>query len=457
MQKFEVVTELRLRREAAERPLRKLLVAQLQLRCSKPTSLNEKRLFEWELREHEPCELHANALCAYFRTLSVAELGLGHSEAAAYYWTWATKAERKAEVHRRKLLEKGVKVAGPALLPVGPLTALAQRLGGRPSLDLADVQAAEHVATHLASAYLAAPNAETVRAAVAHVRTLADRLTLDSLSPEVRARLAAVACDAASLAGYATLHAGRRAEARSWFDDSIVLAHEAGDPRLEALALGARASTLSARPMPGFGQGDRRDSLAARQASSMLDRHLPAHGRAYVNGLLALELAVAGDDAGSGRALERAVAAAARIGREEPGWGWWSQHAELSAWDSARAGMYTGARALFLGRHRDAVPLLEGALTDTTVPIRRAYAHLDLTQAWQGLGDPDRVSAAGIAALDQAPELDLKSVEDELRLIRMGLPEEWNDLGCMHEFDERLGLAWPLFSRDSRLCCPKRL
>lgn len=441
MDKLEVVTELRLRREAAREPLRKDVVAKLQLCCAQPTSLNERRLLGWEFREYEPCTLHADALCAHFQVGSIAELGLGHTEESGYNWTWATKAERKAEVHRRKLLEQGVKVAMVPLLPVGPLVALGQRLGGRPSLGLDDVAAAEQVATHLGSKYLASPGIETVRAAVAHARTLTDRLRHASLMPEVRTRLSAVACDAAALAAYATLHAGRRAEANSWLDESVSLAREAGDRRLEALALGARAFTLSESPAPRLGQGDRSDCLAARQAASALDRYLPAYGRAYANGLLALELAGAEDDAGSGHALEHAVTAAARIGREEPGWGWWSQHAELSAWDGARARMYTGVRALLLGRHRDALPLLESALADTTVPIRRAYAHLDLAQAWQGLRDPDHTSAAGIAALDQAPTLDLKSVEDELRLIRTGCPEEWDDLDCMRELDERLGLA----------------
>lgn len=56
-----------------------------QSRCaatSRPDQ-NEKRLFEWEMREHEPCALHANALCAHFDVASVGELGLGHTRVAA--------------------------------------------------------------------------------------------------------------------------------------------------------------------------------------------------------------------------------------------------------------------------------------------------------------------------------------------------------------------------------------
>lgn len=92
-------------------------------------------------------------------------------------------------MHRRKLLQDGGKVFSAALLPVGSLVAMAQRLGGRPSLNLAAIGAAEQVATDLAARYVTAPNGEAVTAAVAHARTLTDRLARASLMPEVRARL----------------------------------------------------------------------------------------------------------------------------------------------------------------------------------------------------------------------------------------------------------------------------
>lgn len=441
MENLEVVTELRLRREAAEEPLRRELVAKLQLSCRVQTSLDERRLLGWETREHEPCEPHAQALRVWFGVESIGELGLGHSPQAARNWTWATKAERRREVERRKLLKDGVKVLGAALLPVGSLTAAAQRLGGRPSLDLAAVEAAEQVATHLASEYLAAPNGETVAAAIAHARTLTDRLRHASLTPRIRTRLAAVASDAASLAGESAFHVGLGGETGVWFDRAIALAREAGDRRLEALALAAPAWTISASASPKPGIGDRHDALAAVEAAAELDGHLPPAGRAWVNGLLARELAGAGDDQGSGHALERALEAVARVGRDEPGWGWWSEHANLSGWDGARARVYTGLRPLYLGRYREAVPILEGALDGTVVPHRRATLHTDLAMAWAGLDDPDRASASGIAALDEASTHGLASFFDELRLIRAGFPSDWADLDCMRELDDRLAAA----------------
>ncbi|MGH8901095.1 MAG: hypothetical protein ACRDYA_05290 [Egibacteraceae bacterium] len=232
------------------------------------------------MREHEPCALHANALCAHFDVGSAGELGLGYSREAGRNWTWTTKAERKAEVERRKLLQDGGKA-------------------------------------FVADRYVTAPNGEVV----AHMRTLTDRLAHVSLTPQVRPRLAAVACDAASLAGSTALHAGRRAEADRWFADALALAvaREAEDRRLETL-----------------------------------DRHLPVADQAYVNSDLSRELAAVGDDLGSGHALERALDAARLIGCGEPGW--WSEHAQLSGWDGARLTVFTGVRSRFLGRHRDALP-----------------------------------------------------------------------------------------------------
>ncbi|MGH8897061.1 MAG: hypothetical protein ACRDZ4_08580, partial [Egibacteraceae bacterium] len=155
-----------------------------------------------------------------------------------------------------------------------------------------------------------------------------------------------------------------------------------------------------------------------------------------VNGYLSWELSAADDDAGSGRALERTLEAAARAGREDPGWGYWSQHAQLSGWDGPRAQVFTGLRPLYLGRHREAVPILEGALDGTVVRVRRVFLHADLMRAWTGAADPERACAEGMAALDEAESRGLGLVE--VRDVRETFPPRWNVLGCVIELDERL-------------------
>ncbi|MGH8884238.1 MAG: hypothetical protein ACRDYX_03510 [Egibacteraceae bacterium] len=315
---------------------------------------------------------------------------------------------------------------------------MAQLLGGRPTIGLGDVQSSKDVATHLAAEYLANPSNETVRAALAHARTLADRLKRASMTDAVRTGLAAVASDAASLAGVTRQSAGRVTEAGLWFDDAIDLAREAGDRRLEALAIAHTAWTVSESTMLGY--GDRSPSLVALQGAAALDRHLPPAARAWVSGLLALDLAAINDDAGSGQALERTLAAAARVGRSGPGWGWCSEHGELSGWDGARAAVYTGLRPLYLGRHRDAALLLDSALDGTVVPARRATLHVDLTRVGVGLDEPERARAQALAALDEADKHELEVIRDELRLVRASFPPEWPDW-VSEELDERLALA----------------
>ncbi|MGH8903730.1 MAG: hypothetical protein ACRDYA_19165 [Egibacteraceae bacterium] len=433
-----VFTELWLRREVRGQT-RNAFIEALNERCGKPTGLNEMTILGWETRAYEPRGRNARLLRVYHRVDSIAELGLGHDPGAAANWAWATEEERRRAVERRRALQVIGTGMTAALLPVGRLTQAAQLLGGRPRLDLAAIETAEGVATHLAISYLADPNAETVAAAVAHARTLTDRLRHASLTPEVRPRLAAVAADAASLVANAAVVTGQPSQAGWWCDRAVALAREAGDRRLESLTLTAIIRTASAYTRPGT--GDRSGSLAALKAAASLDGHLPAAGRAYVNGLLARELAGEGDDLESGRALERTLAAITLVGREEPGWGWWSQHAQLSGWDGARARVYTGLRPLYLGRHREAVPLLESAVEGTSAPGRRATLHQDLAYGWVGLDEPDRACAATMAAWDLASAHGLQLLLNEVRELRSSFPLGWASLGCVVELDERLTLA----------------
>jgi len=443
MDKVEVVTELRIRREV-KRKIRVEFVRDVQEHCRPRTELNEISLFGWERRKHCPDHVHAAALRAHLGVDSIAELGLGYTEDADLHWTFATKQERRLEVERRLLLIKGVEMGVVPLLPVGPLTALAQRLGGRRRIGSGDVTFARQVATKLAVDYLAAPGAVTARAAVAHAYTLIDRLRhADSLANStVRAQLMVVASDAAALAGSTHIEAGYDAEARSWYEEALGLAREAGDRRLEALSYAgiSLAAWPSCKRLMGCGK--QADALAASQAAAALDRHLPPAGRAFVQGYLSGELALAGEDAASGHALGRMLAAAARVGRDDADWGYWSQRAQLSGWaDTPRATVFSGLRPFYLGRYRDAAPLFEEAVVGTTLPGRRALTHLDLAVAWAELDDPDRASAAGIAALDEAAGTNLGMIREVLRRVRDGWPREWDDLESVRELDERLATA----------------
>ncbi|MGH8901853.1 MAG: hypothetical protein ACRDYA_09250, partial [Egibacteraceae bacterium] len=282
--------------------------------------------------------------------------------------------------------------------------------------------------------YLASPAGDAGPAALAHARSLAKLLAGARMTDASRTRLAGIASDAAALVGHTHLSDGRVAQAGQWYGDAVALAREAGDRRLEALAMAATETYPNCHP----GSGDR---LAASRAAVDLGRFLPAAGRAYVNGYLSWELSAAPDDAGSGRALEQALDAAARAGREDPGWGYWSQHGQLSGWDGPRAQVFTGLRSLYLGRHREAVPVLEGALDTTVAPGRRVFLRADLMRAWTGVADPERACAEGMAALAEAQARDLRGVSDEVREVRATFPPGWDALACVVELDERLAAA----------------
>jgi len=135
-------------------------------------------------------------------------------------------------------------------LPVPKLVAAAQLLEGRRSLGAGDLALAADIATGIADAYLKAPDGDVVRAARAHVYTLLDRLRSATMSGATRARLTAVASDAACVAGCGYLDANRLDKADSWFEDALRLARQAGDRRLEALARGAGRNDVADPPVP---------------------------------------------------------------------------------------------------------------------------------------------------------------------------------------------------------------
>jgi hypothetical protein len=143
----------------------------------------------------------------------------------------------------------------------------------------------------------------------------------------------------------------------------------------------------------------------------------------------------------SGRFLELARAAAARVHYEEPGWGWWSTQAQLSGWDGARPQVFIGVRALGLGRPTEAFELFNSALKDTTSPPRRASLHEHLMQSCVGLGDPERACASAHAALNEAKTHELGKMPPRIRKVRLTFPTRWNGLAVVRELDERLALA----------------
>lgn len=243
------------------------------------------------------------------------------------------------------------------LLPVPDMVASVQKVGGVCRIEDGDIGHARRTATRLA----------------------------------IRVELTAVASDAAALAGYGNLNAGRLAEAGSWFYRALKLAREAGDRRLEAYALSSCAWPFLLTTDP-----NRATALLKLQAAAELQGVLPPAGRAWVFGNLALEHAAWGNDLASGRFLEQARIAAARVSRTGPGWGWWSTHGELDGWDAIRPDAFAARRA---------------------------------------------ACASAQSALDEAETHDLGLWQEKVRRARLMFPREWSGLGVVRDLDERLRLA----------------
>ncbi len=425
------------------------LCAKLELCCG--GSLHRRTLGWWEARRHKPDPLGDHALRTFFEVASIALLGLGSTIEAARWWTWMSPEDIVEEMlHRRKMLKDmglaGIAGAAGLLLPVSPLVAEAQLLGGRVGRRIGggEVASAQRTATALAIAYAVAPNADVVRAAKAHALTLLDllkpkRVTMD-LSTE--ARLQAVASDAAALAGYGQYDAGQFDDAHRWFTRALELAREAGDRGLEAYALAA--FTLTNRKVGRRLNEPARTgrALAPLQAAAELQAFLPAAGRTWLVAYLAQEHAVLADDLVSGRFLEQARTAAASIRQRDPGWGWWSTHGELAGFDGVRADVFTGARLLRLGHPADAVEVFDASLGGSTEPVRRSDLLWEVMEACVALGDPDRACASGATVLDIADEHAGLTVNvEDVRQTRRSFPRDWAGLTVVRELDERLRAA----------------
>ncbi|MGH8906906.1 MAG: hypothetical protein ACRD0K_10405 [Egibacteraceae bacterium] len=431
---MRIVTELEIRREALALTIPKL-VCRLQTNWPN-ASLAAREVQRWQALISRPYDHNAEALAGELGVESVELLGLAKSFEAARWRAPMTPDQLEREMLNRRNALKGIVMAGATIvLPVADIVASAQHLHGVRRVGGGHLDHAQDTATRLAVSYAAKPNADARFAAEAHAYSLLALLKLDPGKVSDRRRLLSIASDAASLAGSGQLSAGRFDKADFWFTKARELAHEAGDRRLEALAIASFASIAWALPVP-----DHTASVEALTAAAKLQGFLQPAERAYVLGGLGCERAALGDDLVSGRFLEQAHAAAALIPLAEPGWGWWSIHGCLAGWDGIRREVHTAGRSMWLGRPAEAVGVFEAALPFYS-PVGQAMLRHHLTNSCVALGDPERACAHATAALDGAKAYELGTISPKVRQARRSFHKEWIGLAVVRELDERLRLA----------------
>jgi len=418
----------------------------LELLMTVGGGIHRSTIFRWRADRCAPQAIFRGPLLEVLGAETIGELGLGYKDEAARNFTYMTEGEGTRLVHRRKMLKAAgaASVAG-LLLPVSDLVYTAQLLEKRKRITSDDVGSAQDTATALAIAYRQNPGPDSARAAKVHAWTLLDLLKSGRTTDlAAEAGLQAVASDACALAGHGAFHAGRFDDPDRWFECALGLAREAGDRRLEGLALADRAwRPLLAWSMPGGNDvvPDRAAGVAALEGAAAFQAVLRPAGRAYVFAYLSEQLAVGGGDLSSGRLMERARQAAALVPLDDPGWGWWSVHGELGGWDSARPDVFAGARAFALGRPAEALQLYEQARGGITLPIRRIGLHIDEMQAYAALGDVERACVSGIAALDVSKAYNVTGRPKRLLPARRSFPSGSEALPLVRELDERLRLA----------------
>jgi len=400
--------------------------------------VDEDYVRDCERRRRNPKDEQAVALCARFGVTSVALLGFGRAKESARWWTWMKKNQKEFLVNRREMLKSGA--AAVALIPVSDLVYSAQvigRLRGYVVCD-GDVDFAQETATELAKAYAANPDADACRAARSHALTLMDLLkpchTTIKL-PDTRRRLQAVASDACALAGYGDLNAGRLDRADRWFRGALALAREAGDRRLEAFALAAKAWIPLSRP-----EQDHAAVLAALQAAATFQTVLRPAGRAYVFAYLSRESAANGEDLASGRFLEQARAAGAYVPWDDPGWGLWSTYGELGKFDGGRVESFAGCRLSRLGRPAEALLVFEQNRKRITRPIGRIGLLEEEMLAYAALGEIEGACVSAIAALEECKAHGV-FVHPRVLTCRDDFPVSAGTLPLVRELNELLRLA----------------
>ena len=242
---------------------------------------------------------------------------------------------------------------------------------------------------------------DLARAHLALVVRVLERSTYDEVTGR---KLAAVAADTATQAGWFAFDAGRPDAARAYMLAGLRAAHAAADDRLGAGALSYLA-------IHGYSSGDPRDAVRAAEAGRKRIERLDAP---HLAATLLTRQARGHAAAGEGEAARRALGEAAELcargrGEDDPHWLYWMNEGEIHG--------QSGSAHLALGNTARAVESFGHAIRAERNGERRTHG-LFLSRAAQAharAGDLDAACAVGEEAVAIAETVQSARLREHLR------------------------------------------
>ncbi len=336
------------------------------------------------------------------------------------------RPDRGNELARRAVADARAALDSPVLPPAASerLEAAVARPG---AVDGGLLDLVEDVTAALAGAYYSSPPAVLLPAARAHLDRVL-RLSFATSGRQARRRSTSLLSDAAALAGWLSLDAGRAADSIALLTLSRESAREAGDTALYWLAVAslalARTNLATADPKAA--------TYALRQAASQMPADAPAEARTWVRVHAAKEHAAVGDRGRFRHLMEMdspETRGRVRLGGFYSPDGWFADVAG-GEWvaDCAARGL------AFLG-HPSAPDALRLALSTGGDARRRATLLSTLSGHLAQCGEPEEAARTAVQALDAARGLPLWS--ERVRGLRRRL-DPWATLPAVRDLDAAL-------------------
>ncbi|MEU3608362.1 helix-turn-helix transcriptional regulator [Streptomyces sp. NPDC035033] len=318
------------------------------------------------------------------------------------------------DVNRRRFIGGAVAAAAAPALAALP--------------DPADTHGGQAAALRLStSAYrrldASTPSRDLSEAVHTHMRLI--RTITHQATDAHRLRLAAVASEAASLAGWLAWDMGDNGSARTWYGSAIKAARAAGDPLLTAYQAGSLAQFEA-----HAGNGAQALNLTGRARRALADR-CPAVAGAWLSSVEALAHAAAGDRRRADHALTASRAAVATLDDQDPPpWPWVFSFTETKV-SAARVacGAHLGIASWVLSEDTEALA--------TGHAKQRALLMLDIAAGHLAGGRLEAGFALAGRALDSGLTYRSGRIVERARAVRRTLTTT-TPPKVVRDFDERL-------------------